>query len=185
MNKILIISYDDDYIKNLDKKAPKGKFEFLYRNSVEEAIALIDAVSIDIVIVDDGVNGDVFKRLNEKNKQIIKICVSDLTANIDHYMPKEMNQAQLQCNKNCTPEELFSLIEKVIEIESKVKNKVLVNLMSNLKHLPTVPRIYHQMSEMIMNNASVEEIANKLEEDPSITSNILKLANTADRKSVV
>lgn len=179
MNKILIISYDDDYIKNLDKKAPKGKFEFLYRNSVEEAIALIDAVSIDIVIVDDGVNGDVFKRLNEKNKQIIKICVSDLTANIDHYMPKEMNQAQLQCNKNCTPEELFSLIEKVIEIESKVKNKVLVNLMSNLKHLPTVPRIYHQMSEMIMNNASVEEIANKLEEDPSITSNILKLANTA------
>ncbi len=179
MNKILILSHDDEYIKKIDRKAPKGRFEFFQCTHVEKAYDIIDEVNIDIVIVDDDNQGEILKKIKEKNRQIIRISVSELTASIEHYMPKDAQQAQLQCNKNCTPEELFILIEKVLEIEAKVKNKDLINLMSNLKHLPTVPKIYHQMTEMIQNNASVEEIANKLEEDPSITSNILKLANTA------
>ncbi|MDH8677747.1 HDOD domain-containing protein [Fusibacter bizertensis] len=182
MYSVLIISKDNEYVRNVEYKISSQQYTLSHTVDLVDALSLMEGQDVDIVIVDsESEESDkaILTHLKNAYPKVIRFCVSSIQSNSDHYLPKKMNNSQIQCNKNISIDELFSLIEKVLEIDAKVKDKDLVNLMSNLKHLPTVPQVYNQMTNMIMNNASVEEIANKLEEDPAITSNILKLANTA------
>lgn len=182
MYSILIISKDKEYVRNVEFKISADSYTLFHTVDLVDALGLLENQKIDIVIVDsESEESDkaILTHLKNAYPKVIRFCVSGVHSNVEHYLPKKMNNSQIQCNKSISIDELFSIIEKVLEIDAKVKDKDLINLMSNLKHLPTVPQVYFQMTNMIMNNASVEEIANKLEEDPAITSNILKLANTA------
>lgn len=182
MNNILLISQDQEYIKAIERKISPSLYVFNHADGWENALKIFDTQPIYLVIVDLSNELDDQKLLNqirEAYPNIIRISISDIQAGQEHFMPRKISNSRIQCHKGISVDELFALLEKVIEIDANVKDKKLVNLMSSMKHLPTVPQVYYQMSNMITNNASVEEIANKLEEDPSITSNILKLANTA------
>jgi len=182
MNNILLISKDYEYSKAIERRISSSKYTLFHADDWLSATKWLDEKHIDITIVDLSVEEQEQSLLSliEKNyPETIRFSISDIQTGQDHYMPRKMSNTRIQCHKGISVEELFMLIDKVIEIDLKIKDKKLINLMSSLKHLPTVPQVYMQMSNMIMNNASVEEIANKLEEDPSISSNILKLANTA------
>lgn len=182
MYSILIISKDSEYVRNLEYKISTQNYTLYHTVDLVDALSLMGQQTMDVAIVDsESEESDkaILTHLKNAYPKVIRFCVSGIQSNSEHFLPKKMNNSQIQCNKSISIDELISIIEKVLEIDAKVKDKNLVNLMSNLKHLPTVPQVYFQMTNMIMNNASVEEIANKLEEDPAITSNILKLANTA------
>ncbi len=182
MNSVLIISKDLTYIKNIARRISQHKYKIEQAKDLNAAIEIFEKGPIDIAIVDSASEESdkmILTHIKNHFPKTIRFCVSDVQMNLEHYMPKKMNNSQIQCNKSMSIDELFSLIDKVIEIDAKVKNKNLINLMPSLKHLPTIPHVYFEMTHMIMNNASVEDITNKLEEDPAITSNILKLANTA------
>ena len=182
MNNILLISTDQEYIKAIERKISQDRYVFNHADGWETALNFFKSNQIDIVIVDlssESQDQMLLNQISEAFPNIIRISISDIQSGQEHYMPRKISNSRIQCHKAISVEELFLLVDKVAEIDANVKDKKLVNLMSSMKHLPTVPQVYYQMSNMISNNASVEEIANKLEEDPSITSNILKLANTA------
>jgi len=71
------------------------------------------------------------------------------------------------------------MVEKLLEMNDRINNPELLNLVSNLRHLPTLPTIYSELSQMVEENASVEDISLKIEEDQAVASNVLKLANSA------
>lgn len=182
MKSVLIISKDASYIKNVEYRISPHRFEIKHAEDWSRAQEMFGETSFDIAIVDASNEENekgTLDQLRKNHPETIRFCVSEPQGNTDYYLPKVMNASQVQCNKSTSIDELFVLIDKVIEIDNQVRDKRLINLMSSLKHLPTVPQVYHQMSTLIENNASVEEIASRIEEDPAITSNILKLANTA------
>lgn len=182
MNNILLISTDLDYIKAIERKISPIRYTFNHAYDWQSALIIFESQQIDIAIVDlsnEMQDQMILNQIREVYPNVIRISISDIQAGQEHFMPRKISNSRIQCHKGISVDELFALVDKVAEIDANVKDKKLVNLMSSMKHLPTVPQIYFQMSNMISNNASVEEIASKLEEDPSITSNILKLANTA------
>lgn len=182
MHSILLITKDKEYVRSISNRISSDRYRIQHTLDLIDALNVLKEQQIDVVLVDsenEDMDKAILTKIKDTNPNAIRFCVSDVQTNIEHYLPKKLNHSQIQCDKSMSIDELIVLIDKVIDIDQKVKDKNLVNIMSNLKHLPTVPQVYFQMSNMIMNNASVEEIANKLEEDPAITSNILKLANTA------
>lgn len=182
MKSVLIISNDASYIKNVEYRISPHRFDIKYAEDLVRAEKMFEDDSFDIAIVDASSEENekgILNQLRKNHPNTIRFCVSETQGNTDFYLPKVMNASQMQCSKSTSIDELFVLIDKVLEIDNQVRDKRLINLMSSLKHLPTMPQVYHQMSTLIENNASVEEIASRIEEDPSITSNILKLANTA------
>lgn len=182
MKSVLIISKDALYIKNVEYRISPQKFVIDHANDWDSTEAMFLDTSYDIAIVDsssDEIEKNILDLLKKHYPNTIRFCVSEVHTNSDYFLPKVINSSQIQCNKSTSIDELFGLIEKVLEIDAHVKDKKFINLVSSLKHLPTVPQVYYQMSTLIENNASVDEIASRIEEDPAITSNILKLANTA------
>lgn len=182
MKRVLIITQDKEYVNRILLRISSERYDIAHAIEERDALFKMDSTHYDVAIVDQS-NGEqeqnILAALSKQHPTTIRVSVSEVNMNFEHYMPKKMNHTQFQCSKNINIDELFNLIDKVLEIDGKVKNRKLINLMSNLKHLPTVPHVYFELSAMIMDNASIEEIANKLEGDPAITSNILKMANTA------
>lgn len=182
MKKVLIITQDKEYINRILQRISNDRYDISHALEEQDALYKLETIHYDVAIVDQSnadIEQNILATLSKQHPTTIRVSVSEVNVNFEHYMPKKMNHTQFQCSKNINIDELFNLIDKVLEIDDKVKNRKLVNLMSNLKHLPTVPHVYFELSAMIMDNASIEEIANKLESDPAITSNILKMANTA------
>ncbi len=182
MNRLLLVSNDEIFISKFNNRIDQNIYDISMTPSFESAQIELDQKDYRMVLVDlsDENETEVLLRfLKLKYPKVIRLAVMNGSSSMDYYMPKQQNSAQMSWKKNIDSEELFIIIDKVIAIDEQVNNSELVNLVSNFKHFPTVPTIYHQLNILIQENASVEEIAQKLEEDPAVTSNILKMANSA------
>jgi HD-like signal output (HDOD) protein len=151
-------------------------------NEENLAMEILKKDKIDLTIIDVSIGNfseSLIERIKSEAPEVIRMSLTDLRATSENHMPAFEGISQLNCNKTYSANEIWQLVAKVFEIELKVKNKPLMSLMSTMSNIPTIPKIYFDLTHMIRNNASVEDIAEKLESDPAITSNILKLANTA------
>ncbi len=182
MKNLLLVSNDESFTLKFKNRLNQDVYAFVHSASYESAVKTLENVDCRMVLVDlsdENENENLLRYLKLKYPKVIRLAVMSSAAALDYYMPKQQNSAQMSWRKNLDCDELFHIIDKIIAIDEKVNNSDLVNLVSNFKHMPTVPEIYNQLSILIQENASVEEIALKLEEDPAVTSNILKLANSA------
>ncbi|GAU77942.1 HDOD domain-containing protein [Fusibacter sp. 3D3] len=182
MNSLLLVSNDEVFGIKFNNRLSHDVYDLSMTSTFEEAKVQLAQKDYRMVLVDLSDENEIevlLSFLKLKYPKVIRLAVMNASTSMDYYMPKQQNSAQMSWKKNIDHEELFIIIDKVIAIDEQVKNSELVNLVSNFKHLPTVPEIYHQLNLLIQENASVEEIALKLEEDPAVTSNILKMANSA------
>lgn len=182
MKTAIIVSKDTDYIRKIENRVAHNRFDMISAQTFEELLGILTNKTVDIAILDasdESLETASLKLLKEKYPETIRFSVSESNTSNEFHLTKKESSARLQCSKSLSIDELFVMVDKVIQIESQVKDKDLINLMAGLKNLPTVPKVYFEMTKMIENNVSVEEISARIEEDPAITSNILKLANTA------
>ena len=179
MKTVLFITNDDNYVSRMENRMNIRKYQLIHSNSSSHALGVLTEEPIDMLLFDANLVSEMsafLARVKEHYPKVIRLRLSEGIVHNDAYKDQV---AKLNCSKTYDTETLWATIDKVFEIDDKVNNKELVNMMSTLKHLPTLPQMYFTMSKMIQENASVEDIANKIEEDPAITSNILKMANTA------
>lgn len=182
MKTILLVSKDKIFTDYFDKRMDQNHYKLIAMEEENFALEHLESGTTDLVVVDVSIgnfNESLIERIQSEFPGVIRMSVTDLRTTSENHMPAFEGISQLNCNKAHSSGEIWQLISKVFEIEKKVKNKELLSLMSTMKNVPTLPEIYFSLNHMIRNNASVEDIAEKLESDPAITSNILKLANTA------
>ena len=182
MKTILLVSKDRIFTDYFYKRMDQNHYELIAMEEENSALEHLEGGTTDLVVVDVSIgnfNESLIERIQSEFPGVIRMSVTDLRTTSENHMPAFEGISQLNCNKAHSSGEIWQLISKVFEIEKKVKNKELLSLMSTMKNVPTLPEIYFSLNHMIRNNASVEDIAEKLESDPAITSNILKLANTA------
>ncbi len=182
MRTILLVSKDKIFTDYFDKRMDRNHYELIAMEEENSALEHLENGTTDLVVVDVSIgnfNESLIERIQSEFPGVIRMSVTDLRTTSENHMPAFEGISQLNCNKAHSSSEIWQLISKVFEIEKKVKNKELLSLISTMKNVPTLPEIYFSLNHMIRNNASVEDIAEKLESDPAITSNILKLANTA------
>ncbi|MBE0451213.1 MAG: HDOD domain-containing protein [Clostridia bacterium] len=182
MKTILLVSKDRIFTDYFEKRMEQNQYELIATEEENSALEHLEGETTDLVVVDVSIgnfNESLIERIQSEFPGVIRMSVTDLRTTSENHMPAFEGISQLNCNKTHSSGEIWQLISKIFEIEKKVKNKELLSLMSTMKNVPTLPEIYFSLNHMIRNNASVEDIAEKLESDPAITSSILKLANTA------
>lgn len=182
MKNILILSKDEKFKSKIFNRINRELYNLAMESDAEKVKGLLNEAQFSLAIVDledEGENEVFLRYLKINHPRIIRMAIMDSLHPSDYNMPKKQNSAKMNWKKNADDEELLGIIDKVIAIDERVNNSELVNVVSNFKHMPTVPQIYNELNILIQENASVEEIALKLEEDPAVTSNILKMANSA------
>ena len=82
--------------------------------------------------------------------------------------------------KPCDVEELVRVIQCTCDINVLVEQDELLRNATGTGRLPSVPRLYSQLTELMSDpDASVVDAARLVEQDPAVTAKVLQLANSA------
>ncbi|MDK2866658.1 MAG: hypothetical protein PWP51_134 [Clostridiales bacterium] len=179
MKKIMLISKDIAFFGKFERRFNPEHYTIKWVEHIEASYLPLEAENFNTVIVDianHDENEQYLKFLQKHYPKIIRINIENHQYGMEF---KGNSHAQMSWRKNQDISELVLMVLKLIEIDERINNAELLNLVSNLRHLPTLPKIYTVLTSLIENNASVEEISLQLESDPAIATNVLKLANSA------
>ena len=183
MKKILFVDDEKQILRALKRLFVSSEYDVHFAESGEKALELIEASDFDLLVTDirmpemDGL--ELLRQVKSESPLTLRVALSGYTDNKKIYSALEDNLAKLYLFKPWDNKELTSLIDRLFELEDILKDKKLLNLINNLDELPTVPDLYGELCRMVEENADIEAIAKKLEEDQSIASKLLRVANSA------
>ncbi len=183
MKRILFVDDEKQILRALKRLFVSSDYEVHFAESGEKALQLIESNDFDLLVTDirmpemDGL--ELLRQVKSESPLTLRVALSGYTDNKKIYSALEDNLAKLYLFKPWDNKELTSLIDRLFELEDILKDKKLLNLINNLDELPTVPDLYAELCRMVEENADIEAIAKKLEEDQSIASKLLRVANSA------
>lgn len=181
--KILFVDDEIQILKSLKRLFRNSDYDVFFASSGKTALELLEEEEPDLVISDirmPEMDGFEFLRYVKENYPLtLRLALSGFTDNNKIYDALESNLAKLYMFKPWDNNVLIGTIERVFALEDTLKNKNLLDRINNLDEIPSIPSLYHELNLMVERDASIEEIAKKIEQDQSIASKILKVANSA------
>ncbi len=181
--KILFVDDEKQILRALKRLFINSNYDVHFANSGQEALKVLDEIEVDLVVTDirmpemDGLQ--LLRRVKDAHPLTLRVALSGYTDNKKVFNALEDNLAKLYLFKPWDNKELTAMVGRLFELEDILKDKNLLDIINNLDELPTVPDLYSDLCRMVEENADVDVISKKLEEDPAIASKLLRVANSA------
>ncbi len=183
MKSILFVDDEVQILKALKRLFHNSSYEVFFAESGVEALEIFSNQTIDLVVTDirmpemDGF--ELLRRIKEISPLTLRVTLSGYTDSKNILKALEDNLAKLYVFKPWDNQELITTIDRLFEVQALLNNTNLLKLINNITDLPTVPTLYHDICGLIEQDASIDQIAKKIEQDQSIASKILRVANSA------
>ena len=180
--KILFVDDEVDILRSIERAFLEEDFEIYFTKSVDEAIVILDTKDIDILVSDmrmpikDGV--ELFKYAKKNYPSIPRIALSAYTDEGQVYRLLDKNLIKLYILKPWKNSEVVDIIKKAIALEEKLNDKRMLTIINNIESLPTLPDIYIKVNNMIETGSGLNDIVEEVSRDQSISSRILRIANS-------
>lgn len=185
--KILFVDDELTILKALKRGFMRCGHKLYFADSGELALKILAAGEIDLVLSDmrmPGMDGySLLKKVKEDYPQVIRLILSGYVEESYVYKALIDGSAKTYLAKPWDTNELIELVNALLETEELLKDKKLLNIINTLDHLPTLPEIYHQLMNLIEQDADFEKIVKVIEQDPAISAKVLQVANSAFFKS--
>ncbi len=179
---ILFVDDEEQILKSIERAFIGENYQIETATSVDEAIEILKNKDVDIIVTDMKMpikGGDVLlKYAKDFYPSIPRIALSGYADESKVYRLLESNIIKHYIMKPWKNEELIGVINKVVELEEKLSNSHLLKLINNISSIPTIPEAYKRINEIIQNDGGLDDIAKEISKDPSISSKILKIANS-------
>lgn len=183
MKSILFVDDEVQILKALRRLFHNSPYEVLFAESAQEALGIFAERTIDLVVTDirmpDMDGFELLRLIKQKYPLTLRVTLSGYTDSKNILKALEDNLAKLYVFKPWDNSELISTIDRLFEVQALLNNTNLLKLINNITDLPTVPTLYHDICALIEADASIDQIAKKIEQDQSIASKILRVANSA------
>lgn len=180
---ILFVDDEVQILKSLKRLFRATEHEVYFADSGQMALDILTEHHVDLIVTDirmpqmDGF--ELLKRVKEDYPLTLRVALSGFTDNKKIYTALENNLAKLYMFKPWDNNELLVTIDKIFELEDVLMNQDLLDMINNLDELPSIPFLYRELSRLVEEDASIEDISKMIEQDQSIASKILKVANSA------
>ncbi|GAU76932.1 HDOD domain-containing protein [Fusibacter sp. 3D3] len=184
MRKILFIDDETNILRSLKRLFRNLEYECYYADGITEAINIyLELDFIDMLVTDikmpnfDGIR--VLKVFKEASPRTIRVALSGY-ASVDSITEAvSKNLAKQYFYKPWNNDEIIGSIKKMFSLEDEFEQVNLFDKVQNFENIKTLPRLFDRVNMLIQKDKSIEEICGIIEEDLAITSNILRLANSA------
>ncbi|MFQ5450947.1 MAG: HDOD domain-containing protein [Nitrospinaceae bacterium] len=182
--RILFVDDDHTILQALRRmlRSMREKWHTEFAESGPMALKLMEKSSFDMVVTDmrmPEMDGAQF--LNEVKRMYpdtIRIILSGQAE--DQALVRAAGSMHQFLSKPCEFNSLKTFLEKTFSLRNLLTNPDLKKLISQIKSLPVLPKLYVEiMEELESPDASIEKVGMIIEQDIGMSSKILQLANSA------
>ncbi|GAB6108828.1 HDOD domain-containing protein [Fusibacter bizertensis] len=184
MKKILFIDDESNILRAINRAFRNLEFECYYANGIKEAIEIFLGIDqLDMLITDikmpyfDGIR--VLKLFKEASPDTIRVAITGYASASSITEAVSKNLAKQYFYKPWNNDELIDGIRKMFVLEEKLKSSHIFKIVQQFDSIKTIPRLFNELNLYIQRDKSIEDITSIIERDPAITSNILRIANSA------
>ena len=184
IHQILFITNDQAFEKKL-KDSLQNCFDVWnveFARTTSDALAALSHKPFDAMVTDmhiAGVDGYQFLSLvSQMNPGVVRFAFSETGSG--HQTIRSTNLVHQMIPRNGNSEALFTSVERVCCLRDRLLNPQLLNIITAIKTLPSVPLLYNRLvQELDSDNASSQAIGDIISQDPAMTAKILQLVNSA------
>jgi len=180
---ILFVDDEKPILRALKRLFHPTSFTILLASTGMEALEILGENKVDMVISDmrmpemDGY--ELLSRVKVLYPELIRIALSGYTDKKVVLSALKNNIAKIYMFKPWNNDEIVEIISGMFQFEAMLKDKKILDLISNISDIPTIPSLYQEVSRLIEEEASMEKIVDCIEKDQAIAARILRIANSA------
>lgn len=184
---ILFVDDEQNVLKSLRRLMHDEPWDMFFADSGDRGLEILGQEKVDLVISDvrmPGMDGIEFlKRVKQLYPHVVRIFLSGYADHEAVVQALSEGSAQQLLPKPWKDEELKEVIKKALKQaeELQKKNKSLQKIINSLSSLPALPHTYMKMRKCMadVNKVSIDQIADLIEEDASISAELLRWSNSA------
>jgi HD-like signal output (HDOD) protein len=181
--KVLFVDDEINILKALRRELFNSDFEVLIANSAVEGLEILKKEKIAIVVSDvkmPNIDGLQFlKMVKERYPDINRVILSGFVEQSSVVSSIIRGIATTYFAKPWDTEVLRKSIEHILDVENILHQKELLSVINSIEKLPTLPLIYDKFVKAMEDDLSVKKIAQIIDEDVSLSTRILRVANSA------
>jgi len=160
----------------------EDRWNMLFANSGSEALEIMDAQPVDVVITDmrmPGMDGAaLLDEVRQRHPSAARFILSGYSEREAIY--RTLGPAHQYFAKPCDAQLLIEAVERTLTIRTRLQSPDLLALISGAKTIPALPRALSELFERLQSpNGSAADIARIISADIGMTAQVLKLVNSA------
>ncbi len=160
----------------------RGQWEMRFAGSALEALSILDANPVDVVVADMRMPGRdgawLLDTMRTEHPEVIRIILSGHMEQAA--VLRTVRSAHQFLSKPCSPETLAKTLGRIVRLKSIVGDERCRAVVSRLDSLPVLPaNLSEVMRELDKPEPSMAVIGEHIARDPALTATVLKLVNSA------
>lgn len=179
---ILLVDDEMPVLKALQRTLLRKNLSIFIASNGQEALNLLARQEIDIVISDmrmPEMNGhQLLRKVKELYPSTTRLILSGYADEKEIAKTMLDGSSKMYMLKPWDSQMLSKTIQQLLDVRELLQRRNLLEIINKIERLCTLPRIYNKLMELINQDADVPQIANLIEEDPAIASQILHIANS-------
>lgn len=185
IEKLNIIFVDDEpnVLGSLRRmlRVKKAKWDMFFVQSGREALDLLSAGKIDVIVSDikmPEMGGDILlQHTRDLHPSVIRIALSGQVSLEE--VVSGIKSVHQYISKPCSAEDLIQIIEDTVSMKKVLTNPDMQELLSKVEALPVLPELYLAIeNELSKEFSSVERLSELVTQDIALVAKILKLVNS-------
>jgi HD-like signal output (HDOD) protein len=183
LGKVLFVDDKDLILQTVSRFLEDAPFKVLTAESAVQGLEIIEKTPVSMVVSDykmpniDGLEflKTVKTRFPDIRRAMGTGYMDELTSTrsiddstVSTFFPKPWNFIELKKE-----------ITHILKVQQVLQKKNLLETLNEIEKLPTLPKMYQKFMEAMDRGDSAKQIAEILEQDVAITTNIIRLANSS------
>lgn len=186
MNAIRVIFVDDEprVLEGLKRmlRPKRNEWDMTFVGSAQAALEALRAQPCEVVVTDmrmPGMSGaELLEIVQRDYPDTIRLILSG-QAETESVM-KALGVSHQFLSKPCDADILQGTIARAFTLRDLAGNPAVKTLVARINKLPTLPATYQKLVECLKNpNADLEDVAQIISRDPSMSARLLKVVNSA------
>lgn len=182
MKTVVFIEDERTLLKDLKKAFASSSLNCIFFNDGLKAWHYVKTHHVDLLCTDihmPGCSGmDLLESLQKDFPNVMAVAMIEYTSK---NLIKELLTHNLALHiifKPWNKKEVKSDVIKILNTKEALHSNALMSFIGDIEKFPTLPDVYFELSEMVQNHASIEEVSRRIEKDIALTAFVLKVANS-------
>lgn len=183
-NSILFVDDEPNVLSGLKRslRSNSSRWDMFFVSSGQDALRKAQEQHFDAVVSDmrmPGMDGaELLDTFSKKHPDMIRFILSGHSD--DKLIIKSAKSTHQFMSKPCSKEELESTLSRAFALKSILKEEQLQRLVTKITSLPTLPKLYIELTELLQSEkTTVKNIGKLISNDPSMVAKFLQLVNSS------